>query len=71
MDNNMVVFDKPYPTEKIAEGMAVNWAVVNGACEECINLNQCASERDFKFPIDSPCMIKKAQILKEMKGGEG
>lgn len=71
MDNNIVIFDKAYSAEKFAEGLAVNWAVVNGVCENCINLNQCASERDFKFPIDSPCMIKKAKILKEMKGGKG
>ena len=68
MSDNVVVFDKPYSKDKIAEGRAVQWAVVNGACDKCKYLPQCESNNNFVFPQNAPCMIKKGKL---MKGGEG
>lgn len=67
MSSNVVIFDKPYSDEKIAEGRAVQWAVVSRACNRCNHLQQCESNNNFEFPQNAPCMIKKAEF---MKGGE-
>ena len=67
MSSNVVIFDKPYSDEKIAEGVAVQWAVVSGACNSCNHLQQCESNNNFKFPNNAPCTIKKSELL---KGGE-
>ena len=67
MKINLVIFDKPYSDEKVAEGRAVQWAVISGACNKCKHLQQCESSNNFEFPKNSPCMIKKAEF---MKGGE-
>lgn len=64
MNNNVVIFDKPYPSEKIAEGRAVQWAFNSGACNNCNYVQQCETDNKFKFPKNSACMIKKAEILK-------
>lgn len=64
MKSNVVIFDKPYSAEKIAEGRAVQWAVVNGACNMCKHLQQCESDNKFEFPQNAPCMIKKVDFLK-------
>ncbi len=68
--NNTVVFDKPYSADKIAEGMAVSWAVQSGACYKCEYEFFCRSGRNFKFPKNAPCMKKKDKFLKEMKDNE-
>ena len=68
MKSNVVVFDKLYSGEKIAEGRAVQWAVLSGACNKCKYLSQCESDNNFEFPQNAPCMIKKIEL---MKGGEG
>lgn len=66
MKSNVVIFDKPYSEDKIAEGRAVQWAVVNGDCNWCKHLQQCERDNNFKFPQNAACMIKKAEF---MKGG--
>lgn len=67
MKSNVVIFDKPYSENKIAEGRAIQWAVVNGICNECKHLRECENNSNFKFPHNAPCMIKKSELL---KGGE-
>ncbi len=57
-----VLFDKPYSADKIAEALAVQWAVVNGACDNCMYLENCASNKNFKFPQDALCMLKKGEF---------
>lgn len=64
MKVHVIVFDRPYSDEKIAEGRAVQWAVVNGVCNKCKYLSQCESDNNFEFPQNAPCMIKKADFLK-------
>lgn len=65
MKSNVVIFDKPYSKDKIAEGRAVQWAVVNGVCNRCKYLSQCESDNNFEFPQNAPCMIKKSDYLKD------
>ena len=64
MKINLVIFDKPYSDEKVAEGRAVQWAVVNGACNRCQHLAQCRKDENFKFPENAPCMLKKLEFTK-------
>ena len=40
---NVVIFDRDYPKEKQAEGIAVSHAVVYGHCEKCGFLKICAN----------------------------
>ena len=70
MESNAVIFDKPYSAEKIAEGKAVQWAVFSGSCNKCKHLKQCVSDNSFVFPQNAPCMVKKAEFLKESEDKE-
>lgn len=67
MTDNVVIFDKPYSDEKIAEGRAIQWAVVSGACNWCKYLPQCEKDENFEFPPDAPCMLKKLEFLSGAK----
>jgi hypothetical protein len=59
MLNNAVVFDEPKSKEKYAEGIAVHWAIVTGACNTCHYLKECKSNEAFIFPLDADCMKRK------------
>ncbi len=69
MLSNTVIFDKPYSADKVAEGRAVQWAVVSGACDKCDYLKKCETDNGFVFPKNSPCMIKKAEYLRRADNG--
>lgn len=62
--NNAVIFDKTYSPDKIDEGLAVNWALLSGACNKCKYLKQCESGNSI-FPEDAPCMKKKAEFKRQ------
>ncbi|MBQ3006783.1 MAG: hypothetical protein IJD78_04390 [Clostridia bacterium] len=64
---NILIFDKPYPPDLIAEGQAIQWAVMSGACDRCSHRYECEHNRNFKFPKRADCMKKKAELLKKMK----
>ena len=51
-----VVMDNSVPKEKIKEAMAIQTAVLTGACNKCVYLPQCETDETFKFPNDAPCM---------------
>ncbi|MBP3939477.1 MAG: hypothetical protein IK955_08705 [Clostridia bacterium] len=70
MQNNTVIFDKPYSADKIAEGRAIQWAVVSGACNKCDYLRRCESDVFFQFPQNAACMIKKNEILRSDNNAE-
>lgn len=57
------LFDRPYPPEKRAEGLAISQAIVGGYCDECVFLTKCITQRTFKFPASAWCML---DILKQM-----
>lgn len=64
MPNSAVFFDKPYSADKIAEGRAIQWAIVSGACNKCDYYRKCEKDVFFKFPQNAPCMIKKTVFLR-------
>ena len=59
----VVIFDEPYPSEKIREGIGVNYAFTSGACDSCPYLPDCESNRAFQFPKEAACM-KYAESLR-------
>ena len=63
MPNDIVVFDKPYSADKIAEGRAVQWAVISGACDNCMYLKECASDKNFKFPLNAPLNESSCSVI--------
>ena len=60
---NTLIFDREYPPEKIAEGRAINWAVLSGACDNCGFIEECRTNRLFKFPDSAACMKKKKDFM--------
>lgn len=48
-----------------AEGLAVWWAVVTGACNKCQHLCVCESDDTFRPPEDAACMVRKKQIIED------
>ena len=58
MGKHITIFDREYSQEKQAEGLAISEAVATGKCNECGYLNQCESNRGFRF------QKRKHQILK-------
>ena len=62
------LFDRPYPPEKRAEGLAISQAIVGGYCDEYVFLTKCITQRTFKFPASAWCMKRKAKILKKWRG---
>lgn len=65
---NITMFDKPYPPEKQAEGLAISQAIMGGHCDKCGFLPRCSTQNDFQFPLSAWCMKRKAEILREMEG---
>lgn len=61
------MFDRPYPMDKQAEGIACQQAVMEGHCGQCGFRRQCSTDRDFKFPVFAWCSRRKAEILTEWK----
>jgi len=62
VNEHVTIFDKQYSTEKAAEALAVNWAVITGACNACRHMKICTSDMSVflweTFPHDAPCMVK-------------
>ena len=67
-DKIITIFDAPYPAEKQAEGIAVNWAVLSGACNTCPYLSRCESDESFFPHSNAACMVRKDEILHGAKG---
>ena len=70
MPEYVTLFDKPYSSEKVAEGLAVAKCNNFGICVWCAWLFQCSEDELFKFPEDAPCMKEKEKILSEWKNKE-
>lgn len=68
---HVTVFDKAYPPEVLAEGLAVNEAVVLGECDKCEFLKQCLLDNTFRPPVFAWCSRRKAELLAAQRcGGE-
>ena len=69
---HITMFDRPYPVEKQAEGIAVSQAIVEGHCAKCGFYKKCSTDTHFKPPVFAWCMRRKADILADWKkGGDG
>ena len=66
----VTIFDKAYPAEVQAEGQAVSWAVVTGACDQCGYLTTCANSGGATWspPDTAACMVRKKEILSKIGG---
>lgn len=64
---HITMFDRQYPPEKQAEGLAISQAIVGGHCDKCAYLPQCSTDDGFKFPALAWCMKRKAEIMKEWR----
>ena len=65
---HVTMFDRPYPPEKQAEGLAISQAIVYGHCDKCGFLSQCSTKGEaFRFPVFAWCMRRKAEILADMR----
>lgn len=64
---HITMFDRQYPPDKQAEGLAISQAIVGGHCQRCGFLGQCSTQNDFQFPPFAWCMRRKAEILKGME----
>lgn len=62
---NIMVFGRPYPAEKQAEGLAICEAIHNGECNKCGFLSRCKSDESFVFPAFAWCSRRKDEILAE------
>lgn len=62
---HVTIFDKEYPIEKQAEGIAIQRAVAEGHCEVCGFINMCSSNENFKPPVFAWCFRAKADLLKK------
>ena len=64
---HITMFDRQYTPEKQAEGLAISQAIVYGHCDKCGFLSQCSTQGEtFRFPVFAWCMIKKAEILRDL-----
>ena len=69
---HITMFDRPYPAEKQAEGVAVHEAVVEGHCAACGFYKICSTVNTVQPPVFAWCMRRKAEIMADWKkGGEG
>ena len=48
---HITMFDRPYPAEKQAEGIAISQAIVGGHCIQCGFYKKCTTDNRFKFHI--------------------
>ena len=63
---HITLFDRQYPADKQAEGLAISQAIVGGHCDKCGFLAQCSTQgKKFKFPPSAWCMKRKTEILKK------
>lgn len=65
MKSNVTIFDREYPREKQAEGIAISEAVAYGKCDKCAFLKQCQTDSNFQFHVFAWCHQRKHQIMKE------
>lgn len=60
---NVTIFDREYPKDVQAEGIAVNHAVVYGHCDMCGFLKTCSADENFHPPVFAWCFQEKKRIL--------
>ena len=68
---NIAIFDRLYPMDKQAEGIAVAAAATTGVCNTCEFLQDCISNKLFVFPETAWCFQKKEEILDDLLKRKG
>ena len=64
---HVTLFDRQYPAEKQAEGIAISQAELEGHCIKCEFDKKCMTDNRFEFPAFAWCMRRKVEILKDWK----
>lgn len=64
---HITMFDREYPPEVQAEGIAISEAVAKGHCNCCGFLSVCSTDDNFRPPIFAWCSRRKSEILKDWK----
>lgn len=67
---HVTVFDQQYPPEVLAEGLAVNEAVVFGECDKCGFLAQCSTDESFRPPVFAWCSRRKSELMSRVRSAE-
>lgn len=67
---HVTIFDREYPLEVQAEGIAVSQAVATGACYQCEFFARCSTDDSFKIPLSAWCSNKKIEILAKLEKGK-
>ena len=67
----ITVFDREYPMDKQAEGIAVAAAAATGVCDMCEFFQECVSNKLFVFPETAWCSKKKEEILDDLLNRRG
>lgn len=68
---HITAFDKEYPPEKQAEGLAMYQAVLGGHCLRCEYLIFCSDNESFQPPAFTWCARRRVEILKTIGGDKG
>lgn len=63
---HVTIFDREYPPDVQAEGIAVQEAVAEGHCNSCTFIARCESDNTFRPPFFAWCQARKQEILKSM-----
>ena len=63
----ITAFDKEYPPEKQAEGLAMYQAVLGGHCLRCEYLIFCSDNESFQPPAFTWCARRRVEIVKSME----
>lgn len=48
---HITMFDRPYPEDKLAEGLAISQAIGGGHCDKCGFISQCSTDRNAQLPF--------------------
>jgi hypothetical protein len=68
---NIAIFDRLYPMDKQAEGIAVAAAAATGVCDMCEFFQECISNKNFVFPKTAWCSKKKEEIIDDLLNRRG
>ena len=61
---HITTFDREYPKDVQAEGIAVHEAVAEQHCNRCVFIARCVSDDTFRPPFFAWCQARKKEILK-------
>lgn len=67
---HITIFDREYPKDVQAEGIAVQEAVVEANCNRCVFIARCVIDDTFRPPFFAWCQARKQEILKSMEKKE-